>query len=334
MNENLIIYGAGKWGKIAIEYLKDIYNILFVVDSDKEKWGDIVKEKILVQSPEILKKYRNTKVIIASSYYEEILQQLRQYELKDVSAFKVGIEPMLPEKIVEGLDKRTINLGYFWNDKASMECKELTFIPGGSGILDYFFLKQVAEEFHCKSYLEIGTYIGESINILTDVCEHLYSITAPLNAAYSAREWCKKYKLPDYSERLAYNEKIIHFYGDSKKFDYSQIPGDIDLFFVDGDHSYNGVYSDTKNVFSIRKEEAIVIWHDFKMMRNQYNTEVVKAVADALGDKFQNVYVTDNNICGIYLPDCYKSRFRTIVNEYTGTRDLYVYDTKLHVHVR
>lgn len=37
--ESIIIYGAGNTGKKAYNYLKDYYNCLFFVDSDKDKWG-------------------------------------------------------------------------------------------------------------------------------------------------------------------------------------------------------------------------------------------------------------------------------------------------------
>ena len=98
-------------------------------------------------------------------------------------------------------------------------------------------------------------------------------------------------KNADYQGRLSHNEKIIHYYTDSKVFDFSKHADSVDLYFIDGDHSYQGVYSDTKNIFSNRKEQSIVVWHDFKLGQNEYRAEVIKAVYDALGKDFDNVYV-------------------------------------------
>ena len=52
--------------------------------------------------------------------------------------------------------------------------------------------------------------------------------------------------MPNYSGRLAYSDKIKHFYVNSQTFDFETINDEIDLYFIDGDHSYEGVYNDTK----------------------------------------------------------------------------------------
>lgn len=339
--QKIAIYGCGKVGKAAYGLLKDMFDIVFFVDRNAGIEENNSYQGVPIKEPKELLNYKEIMIVIAamSCYQEEILEDIRKLGINNpnICLFNINLERAWNEarRLEKQLDDRTIDLGNFlMGQDVPLECKELTFITGGSGVLDYFFLKQIGKEFHCKSYLEIGTYIGESINILTDECERLYSITAPLDSPCAPREWFKKIKRPDYTERLAQHEKIVHFYEDSKLFDYSQIPNDIDLFFIDGDHRYDAVYSDTKNIFSIRKEESIVVWHDFKIGRNQYNAEVVQAVADVLGDDFRNVYVTDNNVCGIYLPDCYKDRFKTIINEYTESGDLYVYDTMLRVHIK
>ncbi len=242
--------------------------------------------------------------------------------------FQIGMMPVLSGGIEEALDRRTIDLGNFLFTQAAICCKELTFIPGGSGILDFVFLKQIAILYGCREYLEIGTYIGESINVLTECCEKLYSVTAPLGSSYSMKEWCKEAGLPDYSERLTYNKKIVHYFTDSKQFDFANHADTVDLYFIDGDHSYAGVYCDTKNIFDHKKEDAIVVWHDFKN-GNQYNVDVVKAVSDVLGNEFENVYVTDNNMCGIYIPKCRKFEFSLHRRRYEENAILYTYDVEL-----
>lgn len=93
-------------------------------------------------------------------------------------------------------------------------CQELTFMSGNSLVLDYAFLKVLVKCYNCKTYLKIGIYIGESIDILTDCCEKLYSITAPVGASYSMKKWCKQHDIPDYRERLAYSERIMQLWSD------------------------------------------------------------------------------------------------------------------------
>ena len=328
----VIIYGCGNVGKAAYTYLKDKNKILFFVDRNAKEMKEIQEFKMPVYEPKELLNYQGggVKIVIESIWWRVILEDIKSLGITDLDMeiFQIGMMPVLSGGIEEALDRRTIDLGNFLFTQAAICCKELTFIPGGSGILDFVFLKQIAILYGCREYLEIGTYIGESINVLTECCEKLYSVTAPLGSSYSMKEWCKEAGLPDYSERLTYNKKIVHYFTDSKQFDFANHADTVDLYFIDGDHSYAGVYCDTKNIFDHKKEDAIVVWHDFKN-GNQYNVDVVKAVSDVLGNEFENVYVTDNNMCGIYIPKCRKFEFSLHRRRYEENAILYTYDVEL-----
>lgn len=176
--EQIIIYGAGNTGKSAYYYLKNKYECLFFVDGDKDKWGGQI-ENLPIKPPEILKENKEIKVIVASMFQNEILEKLQEFGCSKIGVYTQDEKHFLEKNIKEMLDERTIDLGAFLICQKKLACKEMTFMPGGSQILDYMFLKAVVEKYRCKNYLEIGTYIGESINILTDYCEKLYSITAP-----------------------------------------------------------------------------------------------------------------------------------------------------------
>ena len=343
--EEVVIYGAGNTGRSAYFYLKnhDKYECIFFIDSDENKWGGTL-EGLPIKPPCELRKLNDVRIMIASIFWKEILESIKEIEGLKISIYRSRIEDFFAEDVNDlnmrkggsnlddierELSERTIDLGVFLMSQKEIVCKELTFMPGGSGVLDYAFLKVLVKKYNCKTYLEIGTYIGESINILTDCCDRLYSVTAPMQAVYSMDSWCEYLNLPNHSEKLAYSEKITHFYGDSKLFDFSQIDDEIDLYFIDGDHSYNGVYADTKNIFESKKENAIVVWHDFRGESLQYDNELIRGVKDALGDKFKNVYVTNGNCCGIYLPDVYIKDFKMKELKYEKDTKLYTYDVIL-----
>lgn len=338
-----VIYGCGKIGKFAYEIYKHQYEILFFVDKDADKikeYGGGVK----VYKPQALIDYANITIIIASIYYKEMLDNLNDMGIAacDIAVFRMWLEevlpsgealPALPGNIESVLDKRTINLGAWLNDNKKLALRELTFIPGGSMVLDYMFLRHVALTIGCREYLEVGTYIGESINILTDCCERLYSVTLP---GESVKDYFLRSKRPYYMGRLANDEKIVHYYTDSKVFNFSKHAGTVDLYFIDGDHSYDGVYHDTKNIFANRKDDSVVVWHDCKIGEDEYRAEVIKAIYDVLGKDFDNFYVTDNNMCGIYIP---KSRFDELgfvmhERRYEENAPLYTYDISLSSKVQ
>lgn len=332
--EKAVIYGCGKIGKSVYENYKGWYDFLFFVDKNAEK----IKEYngVPVYLPQKLIEYPNIKIIIAGYYYKDMLTDLESLEIgnRNIELFKPGFEPVLSKTVTMALDKRTINLGEWFRNSKNLSCKELTFIPGGSQILDYMFLKQIAIKSGSREYLEIGTYIGESINILTDCCEKLYSVTLPIESA--RKFYDEQFKMKNYVGRLVNDEKVTTYYTDSRQFDFSKHSETVDLYFIDGDHSYEGVYNDTKNVFMNKKEDAIVVWHDFKYTDTKYKAMVINAVYDALGDEFDNVYVTDNNACGIYIPPNRINEFGFVMYEgvYEEDAPLYTYDVILNCGVK
>ena len=124
-------------------------------------------------------------------------------------------------------------------------------------------------------------------------------------------------------------------YGDSKEFNFKSIKESIDLYFIDADHSYTGVYNDTKNVFDSKKEDSFVIWHDFKVTSWKYCGIAAPAVKEVLGEKFKNVYLVDNrqNMCGIYIPEKYQSDFEYHEIYYSEERQpMWAYEMEVKVH--
>lgn len=57
--------------------------------------------------------------------------------------------------------------------------------------------------------------------------------------------------------------KIRELFGDSSSFDFSPYAGKMDLIFIDGNHSYDFVKSDTENALKMLSENGVIIWHDY-----------------------------------------------------------------------
>jgi hypothetical protein len=57
--------------------------------------------------------------------------------------------------------------------------------------------------------------------------------------------------------------RIELLYGDSATFDFGPYRGDIDLFFIDGAHSYAYVRSDTERALTCVRPGGVIAWHDF-----------------------------------------------------------------------
>ncbi|MGA7930772.1 MAG: class I SAM-dependent methyltransferase [Candidatus Sulfotelmatobacter sp.] len=62
----------------------------------------------------------------------------------------------------------------------------------------------------------------------------------------------------------ALGKKIQRIYGDSAKFDFSPYRRSVDLFFVDGAHTYDYVRSDTINALRCCRPGGVIAWHDYR----------------------------------------------------------------------
>ena len=114
---------------------------------------------------------------------------------------------------------------------------------------------------------EIGTYFGlsmvqfsrmipgaelHSLNILPEQVEGdpLQEEILPLERiGWYARE-----------QRVCYTQ---HF-GDSRTFDYSNLPGPFDVIFIDGRHEREYIDNDTQKTLGLLAPGGVMVWHDYR----------------------------------------------------------------------
>lgn len=321
-DKKIILFGASEFGKKALIYFNK-EKVAFFCDNDINKIGEKINNIEIIGFNKLLEIYKNYKIIISSMYEKEISEQLEKNNIKNYGIYKEDIEIYYP---IEEL--KEINLGQFFNKcDFSIKLDTLTFFQGGSTILDYAFLQALAKRFDRKRYLEIGSFMGESIRCLSSVCDDCVSISLEdkeMEQLFYSK--CKSNFASYFMNNLC-NVKQIK--GDSKKINFKEINFEPDFVFIDGDHSYEGVFNDTQKVFDIINcDEAIVVWHDFrKAITKQIRTETIKAVFDALDEDYKkNIFICDNNLCGIYIPKKYLKDFFLDTN----VNEMYSYEFELN----
>ena len=57
--------------------------------------------------------------------------------------------------------------------------------------------------------------------------------------------------------------RIVELYGDSMTYDFSKFYGRTDFIFIDANHSYHYVKSDTENALKMLSPKGIILWHDY-----------------------------------------------------------------------
>lgn len=309
--KSIVLFGASNLGQAAFLLLKDRYQVVNYCDNDCNKWGSVMNGVEIIP-PAKLAAMPDMHIIITSSYVSEISGQLKEMGIFNFSVFKFGFESFR-DMDKERFDFRKVNLGKFLESlNNQIFIKDITLMAGGSGILDYAFLKAIMLKFGFKTYLEVGTWMGESIAAIAEVAEECYSVSLPDDNPGMIDYFGRVNHKANFSRYFSYKKaNIIHYCEDSKTFNFSSIPRKVDLVFIDGDHSYEGIRSDTENIFKIiDTKSTMVVWHDFKDLRNNYIADTVHAIKESLPQGiFNKVFSIDNNMCGVFIPDQFMPEF-------------------------
>jgi predicted O-methyltransferase YrrM len=78
---------------------------------------------------------------------------------------------------------------------------------------------------------------------------------AHINASRSMKEYC--------FTGTTVEGRVHTLFGDSATFDFSPYHAEVDLFFIDGAHSYEYVRADTENALKCVRPGGVIAWHDY-----------------------------------------------------------------------
>jgi len=199
----------------------------------------------------------------------------------------------------------------------------MTFLDGGSLPSDLMLLAGLAEQINDCTYFEIGTWRGESVATVSPRAKSCHTL------CLSDKEMRKLGMLPGtieshglFSKEM---ENVIQLRGHSRTFEYGQLKKKFDLLFIDGDHHYDFVKSDTEKLFShLVHKESIVVWHDYGFHPDQVRYEVMAAILDGVGpERAGMVYHVAHTKCAIYTGNVIPSKpagFSVVPEEYYSTQ--------------
>lgn len=158
----------------------------------------------------------------------------------------------------------------------------MTFLDGGSLPTDMLLLAGLAEQKKDCMYFEIGTWRGESVATLASRAKSCYTL------CLTDQEMRKlgMHERTIQSHRLFSRDlgNVVQLRGDSRSFDFQALNQKFDLIFIDGDHHYDFIKSDTEKVFRhLVHEESVVVWHDYGFHPDQVRFEVMAAILDGVG---------------------------------------------------
>jgi predicted O-methyltransferase YrrM len=170
------------------------------------------------------------------------------------------------------------------------------FLDGGSSAIDLSVIRGLCKTLPNCTYFEIGTCRGESVANVADVCSKCYTLDLKPEQYTDKAEG----SLVGFFSKSIKN--VTQLWGDSATFDYAGLGQKFDVVFIDGDHHYDFVKSDTANVFKhLVHENTIVIWHDYATDVIYPRNEVYAGILDGVpAELHKNLYGVTNSICAIY----------------------------------
>jgi len=190
-----------------------------------------------------------------------------------------------------------------------------TFLGGGSLPTDIILLKALANQIESCAYFEIGTWRGESVINVADTAKECFTLNL-------SKEEMLALNMPkEYADLHAFFSKekknITHLFGNSLTFDYKGLNKKFDLIFIDGNHTYDFVKSDTENIFKhLIHDNTIIVWHDYAYNPEKVRAEVLAGVFDGTPKEFHdNLYHVSNTMCAIFT----KKKLTTSVFQKTAT---------------
>jgi len=185
---------------------------------------------------------------------------------------------------------------------ADTTVRPFAFREGGSLPTDLLLLRALARRAPQSRYFEIGTWRGESAANVAAVAAEAFTLN--LSAAeLRALGLSERYiELHGFFSRPLPN--VTHLHGNSATYDFAALPQPFDVIFIDGDHRYEAVRTDTRRVFEhLVGPDTVVVWHDASRQPGEPRWEVLAGILDGLPAAATGQLVqVENTLCALYSP--------------------------------
>lgn len=161
---------------------------------------------------------------------------------------RLGYEPV-PRRIPQ------VPLGEVLGRDTVLEVHDPLAAPGSVSLLELSVIGGLIRRLRPKRLLEIGTLDGRTtLNMAANAPPDARIYTLDLPGLSSG----------SYFAGTPEAAKITQLRGDSATFDWSPFDGTVDFVFIDADHTYPFVISDSRRTVKLLREgRGTIVWHDY-----------------------------------------------------------------------
>jgi predicted O-methyltransferase YrrM len=217
--------------------------------------------------------------------------------LKDEEVLQQEFKKVFPTLLLQEIDP------FAWAEAEDLKITPYAFLSGSSMATDFAFLQLLCRKYKVQTYLEIGTWRGESAANVAPYVKEVFTLNLPdstLRNMGQSSAYIDSHRF--FSKNIP---NVTHLFGDSATFDWKPFEQKCDLIFIDGDHATEAVERDTKTALGLRKSsDSILVWHDAKQDAEYPRYDVLLGIYKALPKELhKNVYLVKHGLCAVYLPD-------------------------------
>jgi predicted O-methyltransferase YrrM len=134
------------------------------------------------------------------------------------------------------------------------------FLP----LVELMTIAAICKKIRPRKIFEIGTFTGSTTSIIAKVTPpdtEIFTLDLPPVENHIQGQFEFQIGESFQGKSLAY--KIHQLFGDSRTFNFKPYSSSIDLVFIDANHTYDFVRSDSERAFDMLRPGGIVIWDDY-----------------------------------------------------------------------
>jgi len=188
------------------------------------------------------------------------------------------IPTVAPDQLFPGLFENSVRLLELGKNRRS-----------ATTLLESYVLASVVRFVDARTLFEFGTFEGRTtLQLALNSPDEAVVYTLDLPQDFTATQYKLSFPEESQARRLPVGGlfqpyevagKIKQIYADSARANYESLRGKVDFIFIDADHGYNYVKSDSENAFSMLSSKGVILWHDYASRWRDvtlYLREVVK----------------------------------------------------------
>lgn len=152
--KKIYLFGSGRYAEQFVEQFGKYYEIVGIVDNQEARWGEKLSG-IEITSPAVLKEEESPfKVFICIKFFDEVLLQLKNMGIKDISVYDPRLEyerPLKPVSCQETTEPKKYHVGYVAGVFDLFHIGHLNLIRRAKEQCDYLIVGVVSDEQVIKS---------------------------------------------------------------------------------------------------------------------------------------------------------------------------------------